>query len=233
MYKNISEADKLIEIEKFYNNQANSLNNYIRKYDINFVTYSGGIDIDYLNKFNLSQMAKLKINKMYYYNFINKITSQNDIIFTQAGGSSHYFVNKSDPNFYSDCKKDDKRIRVGVAEISDKPIFRFGSRDKSLLQLSTRNFLQCTDLYINMTNKFAPPLVSLFGIGSETLPRLYALSTSFSTPVALSYLLYLKTINQAASNADILNQLNILTQNEFVILDPSFNRQLAISHYSL
>ena len=228
--KNISENNKLKEIEQFFNNQADSLNNYIRKYDINFVTFSGGVDGNYLNRYNLSQMAKLNINKMYYNNFINKITSQNDIIFTQAGGVSNYFVDKSDPHFYSDCKKDDKRIRVGVVKISDKPISKFGSRDKSLLQLSTRNFFQCTDLYINMTNKLAPPLASTFGIGTESFPRGY-LTTSFSTPVALSYLLYLKTINQADSNADIISQLNILTQNEFVILDPTFNRQLPIWNY--
>ncbi len=230
--KNISESQKIIEIEKFFNNQAESLLFYIRKYDINFVTYSGGVDNNYLSKFNLSQNAKIAINKLFYNNFISKITNQSDIIFTQAAGSSSYFVQKNDSHFYSDCAKNDKRIRVGILKISDKLIPTLGSRNKSMIPLSTRNFLQCTDLYINMTNKFAAPRASTYGIGFESFPRLY-LTSSFSTPVALSYLLYLKSINPNLGNNDVIRQVNILSQNEFVILDPSYNKQLPLFNLSM
>ena len=238
---NDSDDKKINDIDTLFLKQSNELNTYIQKYNINFMLLSRGISKDYFDgnrpycKTFFSENLKRRINKSYYNNYLNNI-SKNVIIF-QSNAHADYNVNINDPNYYSDCKNLENRIRVGVVNDLTTSIPYFGSRDSDKIYVNSENLntSKCTDIYINIAvekqrpYRFAKGVVSFsdFGVGSEP-PIGLQVASSYTSPIALTYALYLKTINPYLSNDDLLKQIRVLQGKSFIVLDPGLNKQLPI-----
>ncbi|WGL60655.1 hypothetical protein QEJ31_03440 [Pigmentibacter sp. JX0631] len=76
-------------------------------------------------------------------------------------------------------------------------------------------------------NKFPYVVFSINNIGSR-IPTSDLASNSNATPVAVSYLLYLKMQNKNLSKDELIEKINILKRDTFVVLDPAFHKQFPL-----
>jgi hypothetical protein len=236
------EEIKKNNIDDLFLKQANALNSYIQKYNINFMLLSRGVSLttfkrlnDVCQNNNLNDDYKKYIIKSYYDNYLNQISK--NVIIVQSNANADYNVNINDKYFYSDCTKLSNRVRVGFVNDLSTSIPYFGSKDENRIYVKGNNLntSKCTDMYINMAVKsqrpysYAKGVVNFtdFGIGAEP-PIGTQISSSYTSPIGLAYILYLKTINPYLSNNDLLKQIRVLQGKSFIVLDPALNKQLPI-----
>ncbi|KAB8029866.1 hypothetical protein [Fluviispira multicolorata] len=245
-YENILKSEKNEDnikrrIDNLFLNQSNDFKFYIKKYKINFISLSSGISIDSINKtFNtLPTEIKKYIVKSYYINFIDNLLKNNDSILIQSNVFTQSQNIEDDLGYYADCKKHERRFRIGYVRDMNYSISRFGSRDDKLISGIHKNSMKCTDIYINFSVEKESPYnynkgtiaFSFFNIGALTLNN-REISSSNATPVALSYLLYLKSLNPELDNHSLIKIINILKGDKFIILDPSYHKQFPVYEYN-
>lgn len=231
---NDSEEVMLEKISKYFNSNAESLIRNINNYNINFVSLSRGISRDYYLGINVSDSVKLKIEQLYYDKFLNRITNETRAVLVQSAADPEYRINTNDPFYYSDCVKNKNRIRVAFVSEYNHSIGRFGSRESRYIR-TNKKAEQCTDIFINIPNdeqllvknKFPYVVFSINNIGS-VIPTSNLASNSNATPIAVSYLLYLKMKNKNFSRDELIEQINILKGDRFVVLDPAFHKQFPL-----
>ncbi|KAB8029819.1 hypothetical protein [Fluviispira multicolorata] len=242
----MSLKDKEKNINKLFKAQSNDIIEQVNKFKISFISYSRGYSnntltfIENVNKCeNITSEFKSKINKSYFENFLKPITTNTNAILVQSNTTSDYLINsENDENYYSDCQSLKNRIRVGFANDLQYSIPIKGSNNIRILKGKDKNFKLCTDIYINFAVEKERPYryrkgaiqFSSFNIGT-IVPTGYEVSSSNATPVALSYLIYLKSILQKENpTTEISNEmlLNRLYENNNFIFDPSLHKQLPI-----
>ncbi|KAB8031040.1 hypothetical protein [Fluviispira multicolorata] len=225
------------EIDLLFRKQSDELKKYIESYKIDFISLSYGISVNYLDNFfpHLTSQIKNYIIASYYKNFIDNILYNNNVILVQAGDNSITPNPENNPGYLADCTKNTRRLRVSFVKDLSFSIPFFGTKDLNLIKGKQKNFIPCTDIYINFSVGDVRPYIynkgvinfSSYNIG--TLPiTITDASSSNATPVAVTYLLFLKTLNPLLSNYELMEQVNILKGNSFVILDPSLHKQLPI-----
>lgn len=239
---NDREEIRKTNIDNLFLKQANQLNDYIQKYNINFILLSRGVSLTTFKRLNdtcsnnfSSENFKKYVIKSYYDNYLNQI-SKNTII-VQSNANTNYKVDVNDEYFYSDCIKIANRIRVGFVNDLSTSIPFFGSRDENKIYVKGNNLntSKCTDMYINIAVRsqrpysYAKGVVNFtdFGIGAEP-PVGTQISSSYTSPIALSYILYLKSVNPLLNKDKLLDKINTLKGNDFIVLDPGLNKQLPI-----
>lgn len=228
---------KLI-VDNYFLNQSSSLNSKIIQYKINYISMSFGLNNYSIKKYIIKNKFKGKliayINQSFYKNYIEKLLENNDALIIQANSNNITQDEFGKDAFYSDCKKNNRRIRVGYFREINKILPAEGTFDSYYKPQS--NSFYCTDISINFpiklerdkNNKYESrersPLFSTHGIGSEIIPG-KMVSSSYSVPIAIAFLIY---INE--SNSKIFS-LESLKENKNILLDPTYHKQLPIYYY--
>ncbi|WP_186647240.1 hypothetical protein [Fluviispira vulneris] len=244
----MSEDKKLEHLKLIFQNQASRLINEIKENNISFLSFSKGYSNKQLKKIVKDEGSKCsyvsdnlmtKINKAYFHSYLKSLTTKTDVILVQSNLEADYYVDpKKDSNYYSDCQELKNRIRVGAANNLTNSIPPLGSHNISILDNFTKNSELCTEMYINFAVQKKRPFfynkgviqLSSFNIGTEAATG-FEISSSNATPVALSYLIYLKMqLEKANPGKEISNEMLIkrLQENNNFIFDPSLHKQLPI-----
>ncbi|WGL60485.1 hypothetical protein QEJ31_02570 [Pigmentibacter sp. JX0631] len=230
-------------IDNYFTNQAKSLNYYIKKNAINYISMSFGLNRSTIKNYLIRSKHKSLlidyIDKSFYNNYIEKLLENNDALLVQANNSSTTSFDVS-TNF-SDCIENRRRIRVGYFREFDQIIPENGTYDN--YNIKNMNSQNCTDVYINFpislerdkNKKFYArenaPLFSTHGIGAEALPG-KMVSSSYSVPIAIAYLIYKKEFNKMYSGHEFDNYYYISDmQNNKLFIDPAFHKQFPVYLY--
>ncbi|KAB8032270.1 hypothetical protein [Fluviispira multicolorata] len=248
---NDSEDNKIKEISKLFDRQANSILSKIKQYDINFISYSQGYSARTLRQIlqnnrcrEVSTKLITNINKVYFEYFLKPLTTKSKALLVQANSGSDYLIkSKHDKDFYSDCQELTNRVRVGTANILEQPLPFEGSKNIEYLNEYEKNAKLCTDLYINFAVEIKRPFrynkgvihFSKYNIGAYPTSGT-AISPSFATPVAVSYLINLKMqLKNDYPNNELSNNMLLkkLYENNNFIFDPSLHKQLPIYELQL
>ncbi|WGL60656.1 hypothetical protein QEJ31_03445 [Pigmentibacter sp. JX0631] len=148
---NDSEEVKLEKISKYFNSNAESLIRNINDYNINFVSLSRGVSRDYYLGMSVSNNLKLKIEQLYYDKFLNRIANETNAVLVQSAADPEYHINKNDPFYFSDCTKNNNRIRVAFVGEYNHSFSKLGSRESKYIE-TNKKAEQCTDVFINIPN---------------------------------------------------------------------------------
>lgn len=227
-----------------------SLKNIIDQYNINFVNFSAGNSLkssydafDYYCK-NRSRPSKRKMR--HFLKLINDyvyrpLASYKEVLFVQAAAKSYYKVESSSKDFLVDCSDFSNRIRIsdyngGRKEIAVPLSGGFQVYD---IESSRRNMFSCIDMYINSgltgANDFKN-LNNTYKVTGDGMNEYFMLpvSSSFITPVALSYFIYLKDQfrGQHQRWPSVMELKNMtLGSNKGKLFDPIVHEQFELCVY--
>ncbi|WP_186647235.1 hypothetical protein [Fluviispira vulneris] len=243
----LSEKEKINNISALFKSQSDDIIEIINKYKINFISYSRGYHYDSLRKIadkndckNTSNALIKATNEVYFKSFLQPLTTQTEAILVQSNKASNNKIKSlTDENYFSDCQKLDNRVRVGPVNDFSLSIPFQGSDNLKLLDYSEKNVRICTDIYINFAVKnyfpytqYRNSVVQTSQINLGTTPIMFeGSSSSNATPVAVTYLMYLKMQWQKQNPYRIITNkmlLNELYLKRNFIFDPSLYKQLPI-----
>ncbi|KAB8028080.1 hypothetical protein [Fluviispira multicolorata] len=245
--KNLTEDEKINKISSLFKSQSDQTSQLINDYKIDFISYSRGFSNDMLRDIsklsickNTSEKLISQTNKIYFDSFLQPLTTQTQAILVQANSASNYKINSiHDENFFSDCQKLKNRVRVGTVNDFNLSIPFQGSKNINILSHLERNAKPCSDIYINFSvqnyspdTQFRKGVIQISNFNIGTSPIVYeAIVSSYATPVAVSYLIYLKmNLQKEYPNIEITNKMlldRLYSGNNF-IFDPSLHKQLPI-----
>lgn len=244
--------DSLKQIESLYNNASQTLLELVRKYDINFIQYAGDATFDaFSSQFteackaipNLQKadwISRIQNAHLKYY--FQPFTSVPGVILVQAGASAPYKLKEGDRNFLMDCASLPNRLRVGSLNMLAPELPIEGSNNYELLSVRQRNAEVCVDIFINSgvnsdwykTDRLsdwqaAPHAIKFTDYGM--VEHVYmGLTPSWASPVALSYLIYLKkTLPHGTTTEELLAHAN--NHGHGKMKDPAFYAQFDKCRY--
>jgi hypothetical protein len=202
----------LKEIEAHFKSASDKLIEVIRQNEISFIQYAENVvgedtfpsyyqrDCNDAPTPNLSEWFR-SVQRAQFEFFVKPLGSIPGVILVQAGPRPNYKVEAGDEKYLMDCSPLPNRLRVGFLNVLSSQLPIEGANDFDLLWSSQNNARECIDLFVNggavggnsreRKWKAAPYAIKFACDGMIEIPYM-ELSTSWASPVGLSYLIYLK-----------------------------------------
>jgi len=237
----------LSEIASLYSRTSDALLSLIKKHDVTFIQYAEDATFEaFKNQFS-AKCRKIeaddkekwirKVQRKHFANFVKPLTSLKDVILVQAGASSpSYTLQANDRNYLMDCAALPNRLRVGALNMVAPELPVDGANRFDLLARSQFNAQGCVDLYINSgvnsgcsksewkKSWLAAPHAVKYSEDGILEQAQMGLTPSWASPVALSYLIYLKSrLPPQTTTEQLLAHANNFGKGK--VKDPAFFAQ--------
>lgn len=204
--------DSLVTIRDYYETAAKSLEKIIRDNKINYINFSFGDSVPELRRYAARECGErqpsdrhlLDILKIKLDEFYRPLASIPGVLMVQSASNDVDLNDADTENYMVDCANLPNRIRIGYFKSVDDTLPVWGAKEVEEQSIFFQSGRACVDLFIKlgfsggfpskMTFSRYPPLevdIDGLSLGGEFIG---CMGTSLAAPLALSYIIYLKSL---------------------------------------